>query len=673
MRKRQTAALVALVLLALVGHLMSGWAAAYYFEGYPTNGPFQVLNPLARMLQGELPGRDFPLFHGLLLQWTMLPSFLLLGKNLFASEWTRQVLPPVLAGLSLGLAAYALTANKARSALFALSLVALGTLMQTSERASLLMISHLVTAGNSLISYRSAFPLLLMALWGICYRDKALTGKSFVVLGGLLGLAPVWSYEQGVYAFTGLFVMGLYYLSLAPSQNWKAFVGALMAAVVVAGLSFSIITAGHGLETLSYAFGTIPKDQGWYFGAAPNRYLVSPELLTSTVVLPFFALAFLSAALGACAIYFHRIGRLTTPQVLVGLFISWQGVICLTSLTGMVTPSYAIPSVRAVLLLGFALACWMGHYLLEPIRNDLGRLFKGGLWLSAIGFTGLASVQGITAPEQRSQLPQFASSKLEPTLGVVLSDKYYKDIGAELGLYRNAPGKVFSAYVGPTDHILGQSNPSGVDYIIHALGDERRAAYVGSLASSKPEYVTTMRRSFFAYEQWLQNTSWPFYRELLMNYEPRLQTAYRVVWERAEPEAVSSSNCVRKDSSPVWMNAVSTTADKARLFELKIRYSVSNPWGRIPLLGTLARLEVNFSNHNMYAASLPLHKNEWMLPIVLRANQKLNLIFTQATLIPRFMADVESMELCEIDVPEARLKGLDDHADTLTTNRHPME
>lgn len=673
MRKRQTAALVALVLLAVVGHLMNGWAAAYYFEGYPTNGPFQVLNPLARMLRSELPGRDFPLFHGLLLQWTMLPSFLLLGKNLFASEWTRQVLPPVLAGLSLGFAAYALTANKARSVLFALSLVALGTVMQTSERASLLMISHLVTAGNSLISYRSAFPLLLMALWGIRYRKKALTNKSFLVLGSLLGFAPVWSYEQGVYAFSGLFVMGLYYLSLAPRQHWKAFVGTLGAAVAVAIVSFSIITAGHGLEALSYAFGTIPKDQGWYFGAAPNRYLVSPELLASPVVLPFFALASLSALLGACAIYFHRIGRITTPQVLVALFISWQGIICLTSLTGMVTPSYAIPSVRAVLLLGFALVYWISHYLMAPIRNDLGRLFKGGLWLSAIGFTGLASVQGINAPTQRGKLPQFATGKLEPALGVVLSDKYYKDIGAELSLYRAAPGKVFSAYVGPTDHVLGQSNPSGVDYIIHALGDERRAAYVGALAASRPEYVTTMRRSFFAYEQWLQNTSWPFYRELLMNYEPRLQTAYRVVWGRAAHEAVATSNCVRKDNAQVWMNAVGTPEDKARLFELKIHYNVSNPWVRIPLLGTLARLEVNFSNRNMYAASLPLHKTEWSLPIVLRANQTLNLIFTQATLIPRFMADVESMELCEIAVPESRLNGLDDHTANPQLNSHPIE
>lgn len=672
MHKLRSVGAVCLVMATVLGVILTGWASAYYFEGYPTNGPFQVLNPLARMLQGQLPGRDFPLFHGLLLQWTMLPSFLLLGKNLFASEWTRQVLPPVTAGLSLGMAAYALTHCKHRATLFAVACVALGVTMQNSERASLLMISHLVTAGNSLISYRAALPLLLIASWGVVHREKELTTRSFVALGALIGLAPVWSYEQGVYAFSGLLVMGLYYLSLNPRLHWKPAALSLMVALGVTVLSFSLITAGHGVDALSYAFGTIPKDQGWYFGAAPNRYLVSPELVASPTVLPFFGFAFISAAFGACALYFHRIKCIRTPQALVALFLAWQGIICLTSLAGMVTPAYAIPSIRAILLLGFALCVWGGRYLMPPLREDLRRVLDGCLWMASSILGGLVLVSGLRAPAERGALPQFAKSVPSTELGVTLSEKYYKDVDQEVSLYKAAPGRVFSMYVGPTDHIIGQSNPSSVDYIIHALGDERRSAYLETLKRVKPRYVTTMRRSFFVYEQWLQYSSWPVYQELVANYQPKLSSAYRIIWERAQPVSTQPVQCSKKENSPVWMTAA-TPSDKTRLYALKVRYTVSNPWSRIPLLGTLARLEMNFSSPTSYAASLPLNKTEWTVPIVVRPGQPLNLVFTQAALIPRFMADVDSMELCELAIPEERIHGLDDLAPGVTEINHPNE
>ena len=56
---------------------------------FPTDGTFQLYNPLRRITDGQLAGLDFPVFHGVGVPWLHLAVFELLGSNVFAAETAK--------------------------------------------------------------------------------------------------------------------------------------------------------------------------------------------------------------------------------------------------------------------------------------------------------------------------------------------------------------------------------------------------------------------------------------------------------------------------------------------------------------------------------------------------------------------------------------------------------
>src|SRR5215813_14278893 len=85
--------LLTLVVLLVVGtHLFRSWYAVSPFKGFFADGPFQLYNALRRIDAGQLPGHDFPAFHGLGIPLAHYPFYRLLGGDLIGSELTRQLL-----------------------------------------------------------------------------------------------------------------------------------------------------------------------------------------------------------------------------------------------------------------------------------------------------------------------------------------------------------------------------------------------------------------------------------------------------------------------------------------------------------------------------------------------------------------------------------------------------
>lgn len=99
-----------------------------------------------------------------------------------------------------------------------------------------------------------------------------------------------------------------------------------------------------------------------------------------------------------------------------------------------------------------------------------------------------------------------------------------------------ADGTVFSTYAGGLEAINGTFQPSGIDYIIHVLGDEQREKYLDSFVKGQYPYATTLKNEYTPDEYWLLRVNWFFYRELYMHYKPAKETAYSVIWERTEEE-----------------------------------------------------------------------------------------------------------------------------------------
>jgi hypothetical protein len=152
-----------LTAVALGFLLFRAWYRARYFDGYPADGPFQLLNALDRMNSGQLPGRDFPLFHGLGIAFAHYPVYALLGHDLFASEFARQLLSPLGWISAMVLLAYAITGNR-WVALYTLTLFAALSCASSIEFSSLPhLVSLIVTLifsqpGNSLMALRWSIP-----------------------------------------------------------------------------------------------------------------------------------------------------------------------------------------------------------------------------------------------------------------------------------------------------------------------------------------------------------------------------------------------------------------------------------------------------------------------------------------------------------------------------------
>src|ERR1700676_1000959 len=84
-------------------YLIRGASLAFWFDGAPGDGPFQMFNPLRRIAAGQVGGRDFVFYHGIGVPYLHYPLFALLGgKTLAASELSRQWMSLLLFVLSLG-------------------------------------------------------------------------------------------------------------------------------------------------------------------------------------------------------------------------------------------------------------------------------------------------------------------------------------------------------------------------------------------------------------------------------------------------------------------------------------------------------------------------------------------------------------------------------------------
>jgi hypothetical protein len=96
--------------------------------------------------------------------------------------------------------------------------------------------------------------------------------------------------------------------------------------------------------------------------------------------------------------------------------------------------------------------------------------------------------------------------------------------------------RMWSLYSGLLEQEAGIFNPTkeGYDYIIHALGPDRRAEYVREFKQTKPEFVLTLRKNYFIYEDWVQTLHWDFYSLLDQNYEVARENSIYVIWQRRD-------------------------------------------------------------------------------------------------------------------------------------------
>lgn len=671
------------IALWLWSYLARGLYEALNFDGFPADGPFQLFNPLRRIADGQTGGVDFQFFHGLGVPYLHYPLFWLFGKTIFASELSRHITSLLCFIISLSVFAFVATKRDIRKTVYFFAFaICLAEFLKLGDRGA--TENLMVTARNSLLGVRSTFPIISFALLisGIRPSLKAvLVGASFALslfLGTEHGLSLIASF-----VLVWCFVLARLILARQQAQSlddaalsFRFFLLTLVSTLsTMALLYLTLCGFKGGLQALRYNLIEVPQDQFWYFGVPPNDFASSwTDFFQASGRAVFLILALLLwATVSMLNFVSNRNTPLSMQKVAVTHMLCYGAMSCASSL-GMLEKGYFIPMLRIALLAALLLAFrenWPGKILsgFEQRKSPLKVVALSAAMALGVSCFAVVSVLWVKRlPPHANQEPGQPLPHLS-----VLWRKYMAQVSSAIDQQLGQQGKprIWSTYSGLLEDHYQIFHPKD-DYIIHALGPERRQQYLETFRSVKPEIVQTIRRSLFIvytekrdYEQWLRNTTWDFYEEILHNYEILTTTDRSFIWKRKTAVWVMPS----ENYAPIPLNPgsdyleipASELARDCRLLVVKLRYQIDNPWRRLPVLGALPRYLVTPEQAMTWLPiSLPPYASEIRFPVVLRSGIAPRLRFQTHSLIPGASFTVTEAFFKAIEVTEKQAVFLED-------------
>ena len=166
---------------------------------------------------------------------------------------------------------------------------------------------------------------------------------------------------------------------------------------------------------------------------------------------------------------------------------------------------------------------------------------------------------------------------------------YYRKDKESPKTSRDSPATIWSTYTGLPDAIAGQLNPSGTDYIIHALGQTRKQ-YLNKFLEVSPEYFVSMRSIPIAtWNSWLLINHWDLFRLVLERYKITATSLHSIYWSRQENKRPLRMQTIYESDSKAGFElsekTVGCAGRKHEFVEIDVRYRFSNHLAWLPVLG----------------------------------------------------------------------------------------
>lgn len=616
-----------------------GLLRSWRFDGFPADGPFQVLNPLRRIAAGQRGGIDFQFFHGLGLPYLHFPVYSWFGETIHAAELSRHLVSLLFFAGTIILFALCVTSELRLRILFIAAALDLSSYL-----------THLYLPGTSLLGVRSSAAFVLAAMLMLPLRRSVRWLTSSV----LLAVAFCLGTEQGMALFVAFCFMQLL-LSVKERRIRPLLDGAL--GVLTAGgliaLFHIVIGGATGLRrALGYQLGSVVLDQFWYFGSPPNIFVPEwKQLLTDPFVLMNVPAGIIGIAVSFYLFWKSSDARSTSISFATSLLLVY-GMVASVAYLGIAASAYFLPLQRSLLMSSLAILFQFGGRALQLLSRDRARR-----WIRvAVAGLIVAGCADLYASYQYAQLfvvpgvRSWLGSDRKPTL----SRKWQNDLSISTSVVSDTPEPDFwSTYSGLTEDRFRVFNPS-FDYIIHALGPEHRQAYLETFRRTRPHHAQTIRRSLFVYEEWLQFMHWDFYEELLDHYSAVAMTSHSVWWSRIRPEPprrLSLGQLALRTDGFTELRIPPRDALYGVAI-LTFEYQIHNPWEKIPFIGRWPRFLVlieGSSNH--YPVSLAPYRTKVRIPIFLEGNQQPRVRITTRSLLPGPSIDARhaTLELLELD------------------------
>ncbi len=639
------------------------------FKSQPMNGAFQLYNPLRRLAAGEVIGRDFDFFHGsgtLLLHY---PLYLLFGGDLLASELSRKIMCPLAFFACFHLCAAAWKTSGFLASLAACVVMIVGEGLQIGSGA---------LTGTSMIGLRSTLPAVILPA-AILLRERFAIFRQpagfHSFLGCALAIAIFVATEQGLAAL-GVYSILILLIPLM-TYSWKSRALWTTLTVLIAALGFFALSAvvSHGQlgESLAFTLTDLPKEQFWYFGAAPNQIPELPGMLWHHKIVVGVWLPLI--LLGAECMRIRKTGALTRMPVDSVLVFALLGVALVVQLPQLVSYShYESVSFRNM---GLVVMLWAFRMMQLPKIADIP--FLAGLQERKL-MIPLLSVGTLLALTALAIVATHLSEKRKRESGgiqydgMALSKGWASDLAAWDSLEADG-SKVASTYRALIEAKNG-SLFKGPDYIIHALGS-RRERFLNHLKSYEPDYFLTLNPGFSQYEEWLQLRHWDVYQYLIFHYAPATVSEHHVFWKRRTEVTPSETGTIiaTSDVDGLWTTPANVGNDC--VYTVVVSYSTENPCSFIPVVGKLPRYLVSRNSASITGtrvgipASLPPTERKWEFPIILRKGEHGRFALEVKMQVPAIRARVYSIELTPVSRDSRTIGALADssHLDQMTTNQ----
>jgi hypothetical protein len=652
----------------VIFYLIRGAGMALWFDGAPGDGPFQMFNPLRRIAAGQLGGRDFIFYHGIGVPYLHYPLFALLGgKTIAASELSRQWMS--LLAFALSLFAFARAALGRTKWIW----VALAVMLMGIEAAFPLVASPAL----SQVAIRATMPVFVFTalLLPIGELSKA------ILTGICLGLALPFGTEHGIALALAFCLVSAAVLVreamfargglTAMLGNIRFIVIVISAAAATAAITLWLLCGTEGaIQAMRYALVELPSDKFWFDGAPPNPYLGAwSDLFTSrhfiAPLLP--ACAALTLLVAAFPRFWVRPMRMSKDWEPLAILMLMYGILSCVPLLGYFSKHYVIPVTRVLALVGLLLFAKLGAQpfgtFVRTNRAARGRLFLGAafsaLCLIVGGALAVSSATRVLRFVRHWQSGSFTFSKLLDQSWDTFMTRATRLIDDRRA---GEPPLLWSTYSGLLESNYGIFTPAE-DYITLSAGAQRRRRYVDEFRSLQPQIVQTMASSYSAYEEWLQNVRWDFYEDLLDNYAPAALIGHAVFWERKSQSWLPPSTGFETVPLDTRGESVTLASNdrQDRLGVVRIRYTIHNPWMRLPFLGLtpryLAMLEGTPRNNPV---SFPPYQAEFRFPVFLPTASTVRMRFVTRTLLPGATFHVDSVELNKL--PFERSQDIVTHA-----------
>jgi|GEM_PF-757340 len=601
------------VALWMLAHFWYDVRTLREFDDHIGDGPFQLFNPLRRIAAGQTGGIDFQYFHGLGLPYLHYPLFALLGSDFFASEVARYAIGEF-AYLGAFLFVFGCATRRIGSTL-ALTAIAL----VVYER---ICYDSLALPGVNLVGLRSTCPLLALGVLLAGWRPS----REAIAAGLLTGLGFLMGTDHGVATAA---MLGTVWLSRAicglPGGHVRYPIFMLLAGAAGALLPLLAIGGVAGARgALRYALVELPADQFWFFGVPPNRFLHFPRQLFSERYLLPALLVPAFAAIALVAAMRRQAALRPVGVVMLGALV--YSLLACIGYFGYCSTHYLNPAIR-MLLVVVLIGGWHAVRQMPDLAGPSRWLLAGLLaTFLLVGPTTIGRSSILEAKAAAFEAGQWAKEVRQtrcpfgPRFRALLNDLTTAIDADRAASGVTRPPVIWSTYAGVLEDHYGVFNP-GCDYLIHAVGPERREAYVQAFRDSSPDYVCTFRRSVWPWEEALQNNCWSFYEELIRNYEPLADSwAFRLwkrrpgEWRSPDPEGDTVAFVPEKgdDFSVPLPEHVPPESGVV----VEVQYEVKSPLRGVPIAGNLPRFLLHPREcENETPISLPPYRDRWSFAV----------------------------------------------------------